>query len=636
MTRLARRPLHVFVLVLAAAPALVATSARAQRCVAAADIADLPAQDRYCGVPLITTTLGGAPLGGTAGFGNDTSCMSQNDDGSSPSINITPYFAAGLRFFAATPHTSLFVNTNGNITFSGPEPTYTPMPFPVAGRPMIAPFWADVDIRSADGTCSESVGTTCASCTPCEPFAENQVWWAFEPGRALFTWDEVGYYNCQTDRRMSFQLVLTEVTGTGCGGGAGDFDVEFRFNRCEWDTGDASGGTGGFMGAGGADLCFFGTCLMSGAPCPTGACPPAMTAAQSGFDAGNGTDFVEISSSRVTRTITRRLCEESNIAMPGIWQFQIRSGGVVCPDAGDPCVLPPPLMGACAMGRTNCVGGGTECVQQVFSEDERCDNVDNDCNGTADDGDDAVLCGPGFECRAGTCVENCFESACGGGLVCVAPGVCVEPGCETVMCPEGERCRGGACVPACDGVTCPFGQTCTAGRCIDPCAGLDCDDCSVCEAGTCELRCTMGRTCPAGTGCEAATGACRSPGCAGVTCGAGTHCEGGACVDSCTGVTCPLGQECRAGACVAIPRPDAGPTFDVGPPLPDAGPPTTDGGGMSGMDGGPGALDAGRARPVPGRRDCGCRVPGAPSAPTGMLLSLALATAAVLARRRAR
>mgnify|MGYP000039875964 CR=1 FL=1 len=33
------------------------------------------------------------------------------------------------------------------------------------------------------------------------------------------------------------------------GAGEGDFDVEFRFNRCEWTTGDASGGSGGFGAA---------------------------------------------------------------------------------------------------------------------------------------------------------------------------------------------------------------------------------------------------------------------------------------------------------------------------------------------------------------------------------------------------
>src|SRR5688572_11535485 len=68
-------------------------------------------------------------LGGTAGFG--TQCLGMNDDGSSNRIDITPFFPGGLRFFDRT-HTSLFVNTNGNITFSDPEPTYTPAAFPVA------------------------------------------------------------------------------------------------------------------------------------------------------------------------------------------------------------------------------------------------------------------------------------------------------------------------------------------------------------------------------------------------------------------------------------------------------------------------------------------------------------------------
>src|SRR5688572_211835 len=100
---------------------------------------------------------------------------------------------------------------------------------------MIVLFWADVDIRLADGRCNEASGTTCSRCEPCYETTSNQVWWYVEPGRAIFTWDEVGYFNCQDDRRMSFQLILTAAEG--CGGVGSDFDVEFRFNRCEWETG---------------------------------------------------------------------------------------------------------------------------------------------------------------------------------------------------------------------------------------------------------------------------------------------------------------------------------------------------------------------------------------------------------------
>ena len=83
-------------------------------------------------------------FGGVRDYG--THCLSPNDDGSSARIDLTPAFPSGLRFFSAT-HTSAFVNTNGNITFSGSVSTYTPNAFPVANQPMIAPYWGDVDTR---------------------------------------------------------------------------------------------------------------------------------------------------------------------------------------------------------------------------------------------------------------------------------------------------------------------------------------------------------------------------------------------------------------------------------------------------------------------------------------------------------
>src|SRR5204863_42584 len=92
------------------------------------------------------------------------------------------------------------------------------------------------------------------------------------------------------------------LTGFGgpAGCGSGDFDVEFRYNTCEWETGDASDGMGGFGG----------------------------TQAQAGFDAGNGMDFVEIMGSRLPG-IANHLCTSSNVGMPGIWRFAVRGGGVV-------------------------------------------------------------------------------------------------------------------------------------------------------------------------------------------------------------------------------------------------------------------------------------------------------------------
>ncbi len=61
--------------------------------------------------------------GGTQGFG--TQCLSANDDGSSNAIDLTPAFPNGLNFFTGV-HTTAYVNTNGNITFSGGVSTFTP------------------------------------------------------------------------------------------------------------------------------------------------------------------------------------------------------------------------------------------------------------------------------------------------------------------------------------------------------------------------------------------------------------------------------------------------------------------------------------------------------------------------------
>jgi hypothetical protein len=325
------------------------------------------------------------------------------------------------------------------------------------------------------------------------PGGDNGVYWHLEPGRVVVTWDRVGYFYCSDDRNMSFQLILTAAGG--CGGG--DFDVEFRYAQCEWTTGDASGGEGGLARSSTPCTddfdCSFG---FGDETCMGGVCYGV--AGQIGFDAGNLTDYVVIAGSR-TDDVDRVACEESNVGMPGIYQFQIRGGTVVCPDAGTPCTTGMP--GVCDEGREQCVGGGTECVPVVPASDERCDALDNDCDGMVDDGDD--ICGTLGVCIRGACVDRCFEGGCPDGLVCTAAMQCLEPGCEDVICGEGERCSAGACVDACDGVVCPDRQTCLAGRCLDLCAELECDDCTVCEDGACVARCSS-TSCASGETCTSA------------------------------------------------------------------------------------------------------------------------------------
>ena len=264
------------------------------------------------GVANAQTTLG-TGLGGARGYG--TSCVTPNDDGSSSVIDISSAFPDGLRFFSGT-YTQLWVNNNGNITFRGSLGTYTPDPFPVADQPMIAPYWADVDTRPSPAGCT----------------TDNNVWWAQLPGAFIVTWDDVGYYSQNTDLRMSFQLILRAVDTCSLDAGS-DFDVEFRFARCEWETGDASGGSGGFGG----------------------------TPAQSGFDEGIGAagTYLALPGSR-SAGIANRMCTESNVGIAGVWRFQVRSGDVLCPDAGVDCDTG--MVGVCAEGSTACVGDDVECL----------------------------------------------------------------------------------------------------------------------------------------------------------------------------------------------------------------------------------------------------------------------------------
>lgn len=571
-------------------PRLAAVTGAAVLCIAL--LAGVPGQARAQ-----TTLISG--LGGTAGYG--TQCLGQNDDGSSNSIDITTSFPGGLNFFGTT-QTRVFVNTNGNITFAGGLPTYTPDPFPVAARPMIAPFWADVDTRHEEsdpfglGGCSGPGDGEAVMGPPCDNPAQNGVWWNFSSGRAVFTWDRVGYYQCHEDHRMTFQLILTAATGCV---GPGDFDVEFRYTQCDWETGDASGGSGGFGG----------------------------TPAQAGFDAGNERDFIMIEGSRAAG-IARHLCDDSNVAIDGTWRFSVRAGVVLCPDAGMPCTLPG-LLGACAEGRTNCVGMGTECVQQVEPVPERCDNIDNDCDGMTDEMDGTALCVAPDVCIAGVCTPMCFEGGCLEGQTCTAMG-CIDDACVGVMCAEGQRCVAGTCVGACDGVRCPAGQMCRGGRCFDACLGVTCDECGVCEDGACVAECTA-MSCGAGETCGA-DGHCIETACAGVTCSAGTFCRGGTCVDACEGATCPFGETCRMGMCVPEDPPDA--AF-VGL---DASFEGVDGGGFAfpdaalGFDAGAAAGDAGRRR---GGSTTGCACRASAGAPVpGHAWLVGLGVALLLVRRR--
>ena len=312
-------------------------------------------------------------LGGTVGFG--TQCLSPNDDGSSDSVDLSLAFPNGLRFFSGT-YRSLVVNTNGNVTFNGALPTYTPAAFPVANLPMIAPYWADVDIRPS-GCGGLGDGTGSAGNDTCMNPTSNGVWWHVDQGRFIATWDTVGYFRCHLDHVMSFQLILTDASSCGA---PGDFDVEFRFHRCEWTTGDASSGSGGFGGV----------------------------PAQAGFDAGDDRNYFAVPGSLMP-DIHTRMCTGTNTGTAGLWRFSIRNGTVTMGGGGSQTCG----VGACRRTVLMCIDGNPIPCAPGAPTAEQCDGMDHDCNGVPNDG--VITCGVGA-CRRS--VPLCMGSTM---LTCV-PG----------------------------------------------------------------------------------------------------------------------------------------------------------------------------------------------------------------------
>ncbi|MBD2838358.1 hypothetical protein ID144_15025, partial [Pseudomonas sp. JM0905a] len=221
-------------------------------------------------------------LGGTAGFGENQ--VARNDDGYSSSIDITSIFgAAGINFFG-TNYTSLYVNTNGNITFGSGQSTYTPYGMQSSTRAMIAPFFADVDTRGGATTVTPG-GTSKGT---------NLVHYDLDPtgnGVLTVTWDDVGYYSSRIDKLNAFQL---QLVGTG----NGNFDVIFRYENINWTTGSASGGVDGLGG----------------------------TVARAGYSTGDGTSWYELSQSGNQSSILDLETTPGNTGLAGYYRFSVVSG----------------------------------------------------------------------------------------------------------------------------------------------------------------------------------------------------------------------------------------------------------------------------------------------------------------------
>lgn len=149
--------------------------------------------------------------------GFDANVLPPNDDGSTGLVNL----GFNANFFGVTSE-QVYVNNNGNVTFDSELSTFTPFDLTSTGRQIIAPFFADVDTRSAGDVATYGQG-------------------AFNGNDAFgVNWVNVDYFASSQEHtnRNSFQLVLVDRSDVS----EGDFDIIFNYGGIQWEAGEASGG----------------------------------------------------------------------------------------------------------------------------------------------------------------------------------------------------------------------------------------------------------------------------------------------------------------------------------------------------------------------------------------------------------
>ncbi|XP_078360273.1 sushi domain-containing protein 2-like isoform X2 [Oculina patagonica] len=218
--------------------------------------------------------------------------LKPNDDESSGTVPISIHFP-----FFDQKHNSLFVNTNGVISFLVQVSQYTPDAFPLGdNRRLVAPFWADVNTGiGGDVFYRETTDPNLlqqASDDVTATFVDQRKFKA--TWLLIATWYEVAFYGAggnYTNKRNNFQAVL--ITN-----GRHSF-VIFNYNKITWTTGTASSGSNTGLGG---------------------------TPAQAGFNAGDGRRYFSIPGSRTHQVLN--LPSKSNVGKPGRWMFRIDSAKI--------------------------------------------------------------------------------------------------------------------------------------------------------------------------------------------------------------------------------------------------------------------------------------------------------------------
>ncbi len=132
--------------------------------------------------------------------------------------------------FYGSDYDSCFINSNGNVSFVRGNSSYNAGGFPAGNvtNPdtiMIAPFWGDVDTRDA---------------------GSGLVYYKITSTYMIVKWENVGYYNLHSDKKNTFQLIISDGLDPIIPNGN---NIAFCYGDMQWATGDSgtviSNGFGG-------------------------------------------------------------------------------------------------------------------------------------------------------------------------------------------------------------------------------------------------------------------------------------------------------------------------------------------------------------------------------------------------------
>ncbi|XP_053375002.1 nidogen-1-like [Mercenaria mercenaria] len=266
------------------------------------------------------------PYGASRG---DTSLRSE-DDVSSPEIQLeTPvHFYDGF-------YTSLFVNSNGHLSFESELPGYQPtmvMPLGIEVK-IIAAFMADLDLSVGGNVFyRETTEEALLQRVAADIQGHFSQFTSFEPlGLFIATWDKAPAFRGDTKSVNTFQIVIASDE-------LNSFVImNYLDDGVQWIQ---SGGK--FAGV--RDD------------------PPA----QAGFDSGSANIHLQLPKSGTTRV--QELAFESNVNIPGVWMYHIgntKGSNVQPPDlnTGDVMIFEPEL------DKPTCQDGARQCHSDAICVD---------------------------------------------------------------------------------------------------------------------------------------------------------------------------------------------------------------------------------------------------------------------------